>query len=108
MTGETGGAAQPEDPDELIEATVARGTVVWGDIVEKRDEAGRITREGVPRTESGPGETVRLSRAEVEVLRDRGFLVAHGGVYAPTRGNGPLLRDDPEASLITVRQSPLP
>lgn len=67
------GLEQTADASAIEEATVARGTVVWGD--------GQV---------SGPGENVQLSAEDVVRLRAEGVLTdpAAAGPAAPMQ-NGP-------------------
>jgi hypothetical protein len=62
-------AAEAAPADDLVEATVRRGVVFWG--------AGPYNGKTwvPPPTISGPGETVRIPRAEVDRLIALGALV---------------------------------
>jgi hypothetical protein len=81
--------------DGLAEAVVRRGTVVWGGDPKSVD-TGMKDQHGNPiwrfeegaAVHSGPGETVRLPQADVDRLRDLGFLVDPAGPVIKT-GLGP-------------------
>jgi hypothetical protein len=97
-------AAPPPEPedDDVVEATVRRGTVVWGgtpdtykDTGQLDARGGRIMRRlrGEEPTHSGPGEKVQLAYRDVKRLRASGALVDPGTPDIPV-GLGPSFNNE--------------